>query len=117
MPETYTPDNLLAGDYPAVTDIIIILLGQVLARGAVLGKVTASGKYVLCDKAAVDGSQVPVAILAEAVDATAADVNAEVYLSGAFNEGKLVFAANNSAVDHRAALRDVNIYLKKAVPA
>ncbi len=115
--ETYTPDNLLAGDYPVVTDIVVILTGEVLARGAVLGKITASGKHILCDSAAVDGSAVPVAILAEAVDATAADVNAEVYLSGAFNEAGVTVAAGDTADTVRAALRDVNIYLKKAVAA
>lgn len=115
--ENYTPDNLLAGDYPAVTDIITILTGQVLARGAVLGKITASGKYILCDKAAVDGSQTPVAILAEAVDATAADKQSVVFLSGSFNETKLTLAAGTVANDVRAALRDLNIYIKKVVAA
>jgi hypothetical protein len=115
--ETLNFDNLLAGDYPVVTDIVVIKTGEVLARGAVLGKITATGKHVLCDKTAADGSETPVSILAEAVDATDGDVNADVYLSGAFNEGKVTFAADNTAADHRAALRDVNIYLKKAVAA
>lgn len=115
--ETLSFDNLLAGDYPAVTDIVTLILGQNLARGAVLGKITASGKYTLCDSAAVDGSQAPVAILAEACDASAADQPAVVYLSGAFNEGKLVFTAPDTAATHRAALRALNIYLKKAVAA
>jgi len=115
--ETYTPDNLLASDYPAVTDIITILLAHVLTRGALLGKITASGKYVLCDSAAIDGSQNPVAILAEDADATAADVQALIYLSGAFNEGQVTFGGVDTADTHRVALRDLNIYLKKAVSA
>lgn len=42
--------------------------------GAVLGKVTASGKYVPLAPAATDGSQTAAAILYEGCDATSADV-------------------------------------------
>ena len=109
--ETFTPDKLLAGDYPAVTDTVTIDTG-VLARGTVLGKITTGGKYIKCDSAASDGSQNPVAILAEDVDATSADVQATVYLSGAFNQGALTFGGTDTAATHRVALRNLNIYLK-----
>lgn len=115
--ETYTPDNLLAGDYPAVTDIVTILSGQNLTRGACLGKVTASGKHVIVDSGNADGSQHPVAILAEDCDASAADAQAVVYLSGAFNQDQVTFGGADTAATHRAALRDLNIYLKKPVSA
>ena len=40
MAETYTPDNLRAGDYPMVTDNIIVASGAgVLPRGRVLGRI------------------------------------------------------------------------------
>ncbi len=109
--ETFTPDKLLAGDYPAVTDIVVIDTGA-LVRGTLLGKITATGKYIKCDSAAVDGSQAPLAILAEDADATAGDVNATVYLSGAFNQDAVTFGGADTAATHRAALRDLNIYLK-----
>ncbi len=116
--ETHTPDKLLAGDYPVVTDVVTVLMGEVLARGTCLGKITASGKHVICNSAGTDdGRRAPVAILAEAVDATAADVQATVYLSGAFNEAAVTFGGADTAATHRAALRDLNIYLKKAVAA
>jgi len=115
--ETHTPDNLLAADYPAVTDIVTVVTGQNLTRGAVLGKITASGKYSLCDSAAADGSQAPQVILAEDCDASVADQQAPVYLSGAFQESALTFGGADTADTHRAALRDLNIYLKKSVPA
>jgi hypothetical protein len=117
MSETLNYDNLLASDYPAVTDIRTVVSGQNLSRGAVLGKITASGKYTLCDSTAEDGSQAPVCILAEDCDASAGDVNAEVILSGAFNESQLTFGGTDAADTHRDALRDLNIYLKKAVSA
>lgn len=117
MTETYSPDNLLAGDYPAVTDEVTVVSGQNLSRGALLGKITASGKYKLCDSASVDGSQAPVAILAEDTDASSADAVGLAYLSGAFNESGVTFGGTDTAATHRAALRDLNIYLKKSVPA
>jgi hypothetical protein len=40
MAETFTPDNLRAGDYPMITDEVIIASGAgVLARGCVLGRI------------------------------------------------------------------------------
>lgn len=46
----------------------------VLKAGAVLGRVTATGKYVPFNPAGVDGSENAAAILYEGCDATAADV-------------------------------------------
>lgn len=43
--------------------VIINDAAQTLRVGAVLGKVTATGKYKLATSAAVDGSQTPVAVL------------------------------------------------------
>lgn len=115
---THTPDELIAGDYPVVTDIITVLSGENLARGTVLGRISASGKHVIVNSAGTDdGRRAPVAILAEACDASGGDKQALVYLSGAFNEGKCVFGGTDTAATHRAALRDLNIYLKKSVPA
>lgn len=111
MSETLTPDKLIASDYPIVTDIVTIDTGN-LTRGACLGMITATGKYVLCNSASSDGSQTPRAILAEDADATSADVQATVYLSGAFNAAAVTFGGTDTAATHRAALRDANIYLK-----
>jgi len=113
MSETFTPDKLLAGDYPVVTDIVTIDTG-ILTRGTCLGKITATGKYVICNSANSDGSQNPVAILAEKADASSADVQATVYLSGAFNQAAVTFGGTDTADTHRVALRNLNIYLKKA---
>jgi len=118
MSETYTPDNLIAGDYPIVTDVVTVLQSAALVRGTLLGKITASGKYVLCDTDGTDdGRRTPAAILAEACDASAADAQAVIYLSGAFNGDAVTFAEGETAATHRAALRDLNIYLKTPVSA
>lgn len=54
-------------------ETITVLSGETLQAGAVLGKVTASGKYKALDPAAVDGSEAAAGVLYDAVDASAAD--------------------------------------------
>ena len=116
MPETLTYSNLFAGDYPVVTDIVTIGNAADLAVGTLLGKITATGKYVLCDTDGTDdGRRTGAAILGEAAAAATAEVQALVYLSGVFDENQIIFATGETANTHRDALRDKNIYLKKAV--
>lgn len=55
----------------------------VLKTGTVLGKVTASGKYVKHVNGAADGTQTAAAILLNVVDATSADVQAVVIIRDA----------------------------------
>lgn len=106
-------DQLIVGTFPVVMDKVTLLAGATYVRGSVLGIITASQKAKLVDKAQADGSQTAYAILAETVDATAADKVAPVYLSGEFNQDKLVFGGTDTAADHKAALRNLNIYLKQ----
>ncbi len=118
MSETYTPDNLIAGDYPLVTGEVTIASGQNLQRGAVLGRITTSGECVLVDSAATDGSENPVGVLAEDCDASAAaKSHVPYYLAGEFNESALIFGGSDTAATHRDALRALNIYLKSVVGA
>lgn len=118
MAEVYTPDNLFAGHVmPKVTDTGVIASGQNLARGALLGRVTADGKLKLVDKTATDGSQSVYAVLAEAVDATSGDKTAPIFLTGEFNENALTVAAGNTVVEHKASARTVGIFIKSVVRA
>lgn len=52
---------------------ITIASGQNLPIGTVVGRVSADGKVVQFDPAASDGSETPVGILCESINATAAD--------------------------------------------
>jgi len=61
-------------------DAITILSGEVLEVGAVIGKITASGKYIETDPDAVDGSEVAAGVLYAAVDATDGDVAGVAHL-------------------------------------
>jgi len=113
--EIHTPDSLIAGHYPLISKEVTLIAGQNLTRGALLGKITASGKYNLSLSAAVDGSEVPTAVLAKDTDATAADVVTVAYESGEFNDNKIIFGAAHTAATVEAGLRDQNIYLKTPV--
>lgn len=97
MADIYNPDNLVADiDLAVSTEIVTIKIGQVITRGTVLGKITAEDKYILSLSAAGDGSETPKRILAEDVDATAADVEAIIYKSGAFNVNSMTLGTGHT---------------------
>jgi hypothetical protein len=77
-------NDIFASERQTTQIIGTILSGENLKRGCVLGKVTASGKYVAHDDGASDGSEVIAAILAEDTDATSGDEPAPIYLAGDF---------------------------------
>ena len=111
---TYTPDNLFGGK-DMVTRLVTIDTGN-LARGSVLGKITATGKYVLSASAASDGSQVPDAILLEPADASSADAQAVVAIAGrGFNQAALILGAGHTLASIADALRDKNIYFESVI--
>lgn len=107
---TYELDNLLGDTFPIQTDTGTIISGQNLTRGAVLGKITASGKLKAVDDAAVDGSQTPYAVLAVDTDASGGDKTAVIYLSGAFNVNALSFGGDDTAADHKDGMRNKCMY-------
>lgn len=103
--ETYDPAGLLAGGFPAVVEKVTIADSAALEAGAVLGRITSGGKYLLSASAAEDGSEAPKAILAEAADASDGDVEALAYVAGAFEADKLSFGAGHTADTVATALR------------
>ena len=111
--DTHTPDRLVAGPAPLKARKITVIAGQNRARGDVLGKITASNKYNLSLSAAADGSQTPDLILAEDVDATAADKEALAYERGDFNERSLTLGAGHTLDSIREGLRVKGISLVK----
>jgi hypothetical protein len=105
-------DCLFAGSFPLVTEFVIIDVGQTLDRGSLLGKVAATGKYKLSEATAADGSEVPVAILADSVDTTNDEKQSTVYLSGEFVADHVVFGTGHTAESTKDSLRTLGIYLK-----
>lgn len=111
---TYTPDKLF--DRDTVTRKRTIANGAgVLARGTLLGKITASGKYVESLAASADGSEVPDAILLEPVDASAADVDAAIAFAGKFAQAGVILGAGHTAASVEAVLRTKDIYLETTI--
>jgi hypothetical protein len=108
---SFTPSNLLLPDFQPVSRQVTILSGQNVARGAVLGKITASGKYILSLSAAVDGSQTPDAILAEDCDATGGDKVTVAYFAGGFNTNALVLGAGHTVASITEGLRAKDVHL------
>ena len=74
-----------------------------------------SGKVVAVDSSNIDGSQNPYSILAEDTDASAADVAAPAYLTGSYTEEVLVVGGSDSVAQHKAACRDLSIFIKNRV--
>lgn len=87
---TQTPpqENLL-GAHPPIEIPIVLISGENLSRGHVLGKITASGKYTGYDNDLTDGAETAVAILAQDTDASAADEKTIAYVHGEFQDAGL----------------------------
>lgn len=113
---TYVPDSLVAGNAELLVGRkIAIASGATLARGAVLGKITASGKYALSASASSDGSQTPDLILAEPVDASGGDKQALAYARGDFNANALTLGAGHTVASITEGLRAKGITLLPAL--
>ncbi|XTZ40065.1 head decoration protein [Salmonella enterica] len=111
----FVPDQLIAGPLQLVTDSVTVAVGNVLKRGTVLGMITLSGNYTACVKTAQDGSQTPLAILADDVDATDAERQAGVYLMGEFNQNRVTIDSSWTMADMKTALRPLSIFLRDSV--
>ena len=76
-------------------ETITLLAGAVYPVGAVLGKITASGKYKLATSGGTDGAQTAAAVLLYAVDAAEADATAIILARGPaiVSKAALVFDA------------------------
>lgn len=79
--------------------------------------VDAIGTFTECVKTATDGSQTPVAVLVDDVDASAAPVEGSGYMMGEFNARALIYDASWTLPALRAALRPYSIFIKSSVSA
>lgn len=112
--ESFSPDQLIAGNAHLLTTRQVTLAsGENLQRGAVLGRVTADGKYKLSLAAGGDGSEVPDLILAEVTDASGGDAVAMAYERGDFAEAHLTIGTGHTADSIREGLRVKGITLIK----
>ncbi len=86
-------------------ETVTLLAGTNYRVGAVLGRITASGKMKLSTAAGTDGAQNAAGMLLDDVDATGADANAVVILRGPaiVSKAALVFDATVDDATKRAA--------------
>lgn len=91
---TFTPSQRYAGDAQIVSVNATLASGQNLPDLTVLGRITASGLLTICNTGAADGSQTPVAILAEATNASGGNTVTAVYTAGEFNIDSLNWHAS-----------------------
>ena len=86
-------------------ETVTLLSGTNYRVGAVLGRITASGKMKLSTAAGTDGAQNAAGMLLDDVDATSADANAVVILRGPaiVSKAALVFDVSVDDATKRAA--------------
>jgi hypothetical protein len=82
-----------------------------------LNMVDSIGSFITCVKTASDGSQVPVAILADYADATNGPVRTGAYVMGEFNVNAISYDNSWTPELLATALRPWAIYLKTVVSA
>lgn len=75
-----------------------------------------NGEYSICNSTAVDGTQHPVCVAAEGMDASLAARNVSVYITGVFIDTSLVFGGSDTIAVHKDALRALNIYVQPIMP-
>ncbi len=112
--DTFTFDNLIAGNFPLATDRGTIISGQNLARGTLLGKHTSggsAGKLRIIDSDGTTGTQTPYAILADDCDASLGDKVATIYLTGQFNINEVLVDSNDTAASFKDACKAISIFL------
>jgi hypothetical protein len=112
MPIVFNYDNLIAGDYPVVTEAITVAQNQTIKRGDVLiisgGQASRAGAVLI----ATDD----VVIASEDVTTGAGVTQASVgYRTGLFNEFAMRFGGASTAAQNKPFLLDKNIYIKQNI--
>lgn len=110
------PHNLIAGEFPRVSEYVTVTGTGMLEEGAVLGEL-ADGRYQFSVLTATDGSQIPDAILAEPVDLAMGDLSARVYVTGEFNREAITFGGGHTLQTVKRTLRQRSIFLRGNQPA
>ena len=110
LTETLRPGEFILAEANGTIsrEAVTIASGQNLVAGTVVGKVSASGKYIAYDDDNADGSQTAAGILYAAVDASAADKPGVIIARHAeVVDSLLTWAATNDAGDKTAGKADL----------
>lgn len=96
--------NLIQSD-DITTRKVTVLSGQNLVAGTVIGKITASSKYVKSLSASSDGSETPDMVLAQDCDASSGDKEAIAYETATVVASALTLGTGHTVASIRAGLR------------
>jgi hypothetical protein len=91
--ESFAIEQLFAGTADVITQPITVVSGQNLVQYSVIGKITTSNKFAICNPGASDGSQIAVGILVNACNASGADTASVAYFAGDFSQTQLFWHA------------------------
>jgi len=93
--------------------------GRSAPAGTVLARDSGNGNKLVPVNDASGTSSItdPHAVLAHDVDATSADAEAIVYIHGHFNGAALTFGGDDTAADHKDALRAKGIFISNNLGA
>ncbi len=101
-----TGNNNYLGEHPAILGFGILMAGQNLRAGTVLGRITASKLFVAFDPSASDGSEVAARILHNDMDAVEDEPIVIVEHAEAIDVG-LIWPDAIAADDHQKAIDDL----------
>jgi hypothetical protein len=109
-------DNLIAGTQKdLVTRPATIRIFEAFSRGALLGRLAATGKWQVIDEGGVATCD-DFGIATEAVDTSAgAEAVTDVFVEGEFSENAVGFSYGDTADDWRELLTPHGIYLRKTI--
>ena len=113
-------DNLVVanGKFPSIANIETVTVPTgTMVKGTLLGKITATGKYIPSLLASVDGSEVAVAILEkDIVNAGAsADFKELVFKAGSFNSVGVTFGTGQTVANTKDDLHNVSIEITEGI--
>ena len=93
---------------------IVVLSGEgKVSACAILGRVTATGKYRIYDETNSDGSEVAAAMLLDAVDATSADADgAAIVRDAELKDAEVVWKTGVDEAGGKADLVGVNVHMR-----
>lgn len=83
----------------------------------VIAAAPGSGAYALASASATDGTENPVAILADYADPSLGNVTAPIYIMGEFNANALTLGPGITLAAAKAALQPLSIFIKNSVSA
>ena len=110
-------NSIFLRDHPnPFSDRAIVPAGEIITRGMVLGQITADLKVIESLSAAVDGSEDYYAIAGEDLDTSATGTNADteimLWLTGGFNEAKILFGTGHTQASLLTAMRALNTFVR-----